>query len=360
MKTIQLRMLCRLLIIGAPFLFLAACGDGGGGGGSSATAGTGTVSVSLTDNQNGYNAVVLTIKEIGIVASNTATTYYNARDLDNLPLTVNILDFPNEATLHLGDIQVDLPENGDPVCFKQIRMVLAANGDAECPGPVYSGNKRLCNYVVEIGDSSPYELEEDEEELKTPSGQQSGVKIKAPNNFCVDADDDSVQVSIDIDPATAINKNPNKYILKPTGIRIIEGNWFTAPDSFIDGLVAVPTYNSTTGCEAYPATPLVTIAAYYNSASMTAPPVVQTVALTEGPVSGPDVCGDWCNGDSDPAACVSDCEAGLSSECYYGGKFKLLLPEKDTYDLTATWERFSDEVLDVEYNSTVFFELLEE
>jgi hypothetical protein len=345
MKTIQLRMLCRLLIVGAPFLFLAACGDGGGG--SSATAGTGTVSVSLTDNQTGYNAVVLTIKEVGIVASNTATAYYNASDLGNLPLTVNILDFPNEATLHLGNIEVDLPENGDPVCFNQIRLVLAAEGDPECPAGSF------CNYVVETGDPTQYKL-------KTPSGQQSGVKILTPNDFCVDADDDSVQVSIDFDPATAINKNPNKYLLKPTGIRIIEGDWFTAPDSFIDGLATIPVYNTVTGCEEFTTTPLVTVAAYYNSASMTDPPVVQTVALTEGPVSGTDVCGDWCNGEPDPDTCVSDCEADLSSECYYGGKFKLLLPEKDTYDLTATWEGFSDEVLDVEYNSTVFFELLEE
>jgi len=57
---------------------------------------------------------------------------------------------------------------------------------------------------------------------------------------------------------------------------------------------------------------------------------------------------------------VSGCEAGLLSECYYSGKFKLLLPEKETYKLTAIWEEYSDEMSGMEYNSTVFFELVEE
>jgi len=348
MKTIQNRVLCGLLIVGIPFLLLTACG--GGGSGASATTRTGTVSVSLTDSQDGYDAVVLTIKEIGIVASNTATTYYNSADLDNLPLTVNILDFPGEATLHLADIEVDLPENGEPVCFKQIRLVLAAEGDPDCPGSI-------CNYVVETGDPTQYEL-------KTPSGQQSGVKILTPNDFCVDANDDTVQVSIDFDPATAIIHNENngnskdKYILKPTGIRIIEGNWSTAPDSFIDGLVAVPTYNSVSGCEEFATEPLVTVAAFDQGISVD--PVVQTVALVEGPVSGADVCIEWCAEDPDPDTCKTACEVDLLSECYFSGKFKLLLPDRGTYDLTATWDSFDAEMSPVEYNSTVLLELIEE
>ncbi len=136
--------------------------------------------------------------EVGIVASNTATTYFNSTELDNLPLTVNILDFPGEATLHLADIEVELPANGDPVCFKQIRLILAAEGDPDCPGSI-------CNYVVETGDLTQYEL-------KTPSGHQSGVKILTPNDFCIDADNDAVQVSIDFDPARAIVHNGRRIV----------------------------------------------------------------------------------------------------------------------------------------------------
>jgi hypothetical protein len=354
MKTIRARVLCGLLIAWGPFLLLAACSGGGGGSDGSSTASTasttsttGTVHLSLTDNQNLYNAVVLTIVEVGIVASDTATTYYNSTELDNLPLTVNILDFPGKATLPLADIKVDLPENGDPVCFKQIRLVLAAEGDPACPGGI-------CNYVVEIGDPTKHVL-------KTPSGQQSGVKILTPNDFCIDADDDAVQVSIDFDPATAIVDNPNKYILKPTGIRIIEGDWFEAPDSFIDGLVAVPIYNTAAGCEELPPepTPVVTVKAF--DLGTIVDPVVQTWTLAEGPVSGADVCIEWC-ADEDPdtkSICETDCEVELLSTCYYSGKFKLLLSAKETYDLTATWENFGSEQA-VEYNSTVLFELTEE
>jgi hypothetical protein len=339
-----------MMICGA-LLILTACGGSGSGDGSSVTVETGTVSLSLTDARSGYNAVVLTIKEIGVVASNTATTYYNSTQLDNLPLTVNILDFPEEATLHLADIKVDLPENGETVCFKQIRLVLAAEGDPDCPGPI-------CNYVIETDDPTQYEL-------KTPSGQQSGVKILTPNDFCIDSNDDTVQVSIDFDPATAIvhnenngNNNKDKYILKPTGIRIIQGNWSSAPQSFIDGLVAVPTSNSGSLCEEYATTPLVTIAAFNQGTTVN--PVVQTVALAEGPVSRVDVCTDWCAEDQVSSTCITDCEVILLPECYYSGKFKLLLPDMGTYDLTSTWERFSADEPAVGYNSSILLELLED
>jgi hypothetical protein len=80
------------------------------------------------------------------------------------------------------------------------------------------------------------------------------------------------------------------------------------------------------------------------------------VALAEGPVRGADVCLEWCDEDS-ALDCETTCEADLLSECYYSGKFKLLLPEKEPYDLTATWEGCRDEMSRVEYNSIVFFEL---
>ena len=116
MRSIQVRLLCVFLIIGLPLVLLSACGGGGGSGDSEtsssagttsaaeAVASTGSVSVSLTDNDRGYNAVVLTIVEVGIVASHNETTYYNSTELDNLPITVNVLDFPEDATLHLADI----------------------------------------------------------------------------------------------------------------------------------------------------------------------------------------------------------------------------------------------------------------
>ena len=292
---------------------LVACGGGVGGDSSGQV---GTVGVSLTDNAGPYNAVVLTIEKIGIVASNSDTTYYNSADFSVLPITVDVLDLPGEATLFLGDIDVPLPGDGSEVCFNQIRLVLSEEG----------------NYVIENGDPemTKHELEHD---LNTPSGQTSGVKVLVKEEaFCISNEDDSVNVAIEFDPSTAINVTGNStYKLKPTSMRIIEGNFFTAPEGFIDGRVNVPTYNSASGCVELTPQPVVTVAAtYYNTAELAS----KTVALTEGPLK----------------------EDGL---CSYSGAFKLLLSDKGTYDLSANWDTFNAEMLEVEYNSTVVLELTE-
>jgi hypothetical protein len=336
MRTIQTRLLCGLLISCFPFLLLAACGGSGGSDGGS-SAKTGTVSVALTDNQGLYNSVVLTIEKIGVVASNTPTTYYNSTDINELPVTVNVLDFPNEATLYLGDIEVPLPDNGGEVCFSQIRLVLADGEDS--------------NYVIENDDPTFKR-----HPLKTPSGQQSGVKILVKEeSFCLSEQDNAVNVTIEFDPETAIGFNENRanpYQLKPTSMRIIEGGFFTAPESFIDGLVAVPTHNTVGVCDTFSTDPLVTVAAY-NSATL----ISKTVALAEGPFKHDVACEQWCGED---APCLGACPLTSDDFCYYTGSFKLLLPENDTYDLSATWGGFSAQMPGVEYNSTVLLELEEQ
>lgn len=332
MRSIQVRLLC-VLFLAFPLVLLSACGGGGGGDSSSSTgAATGTVSVSLTDNHALYNAVVLTIEKIGIVASNTQKTYYNSADIHELPVTVNVLDFSGEASLYLGDIDVSLPENGGEVCFNQIRLVLAEDG----------------NYVIENNDPDFFH-----HPLKTPSGQQSGVKILVKEEaFCLSEQDNAVNVTIEFDPETAIGFNPNRtnpYQLKPTSMRIIKGEFFTAPESFIDGLVAVPTYNTAGACEPFATDPFVTVAAY-NSTILRS----KTVALASGPYKDDEACEQWCDGDVD---CLQTCVLTDDNFCYYTGAFKLLLHDKGTYDLTATWNGFNGEMSGVAYNSTVLLEL---
>ncbi len=350
MSVYLIRLLSGVLFIGMVCMLLTACG-GGGGGDSSATVRTGTVTVALTDDFEGYEEVVLTIREIGIVANNTATTYYNATDIDTLPIAVNIVDFPEEATLDLAEIEVTLPENGQPVCFNQVRLVLAREGDPDC-------SSTYCNYVVETGQVDPYPL-------KTPSGQQSGVKVLTPNEFCLEPGNDAVKVTIDFDPSTAIvrddnaNNDKDKFVLKPTGIRIVQADWLTDPAAFINGLTLVPAETSVSGCVAYATAPLVTVDAREVDADES-PPVVTTVALAEGPVVKADVCTEWCDDDIDPAACEADCAVGLGEECYYRGKFKLLLPEQEDYDVKASWGTFAAVEPAVPFNSTVLLELLQE
>jgi hypothetical protein len=378
MRSIQTRLLCALLVIGLPLVLLSACGGGGGSGdsGTSSSAGTtsaaeevastGSVSVSLTDNQALYNAVVLTIEKIGIVASNTSTTYYNSADINELPVTVNVLDFPDESTFYLGDIKVPLPENGKEVCFSQFRLLLTENGQNSCDGPDYTykqGNNeikaQLCNYI-ERNDGTSYEL-------KTPSATKSGAKVlfqekgnedeDAEDIFCLREEENAVNVTLDFDPDKAIKlfdkKNVDYYQMKPTGMRIIDGGFFTAPESFIDGMVAVPTYNTAGVCEEFSTAPLVTVAAY-NSATIKSKTVT---ILAEDPVKYDVACEQWCEEDAD---CLADCPLTNDEGCYYTGSFKLLLPEKETYDLSAPWDGFNAEMLGVGYNSTVLLELEEQ
>ena len=75
------------------------------------------------------------------------------------------VDFPNEATLYLGDIEVPLPDDSGEVCFSQIRLVLADGEDS--------------NYVIENDDPTFKR-----HPLRTPSGQQSGIKILVKEESC--------------------------------------------------------------------------------------------------------------------------------------------------------------------------------
>lgn len=335
-----------LALLGLPLLILSACGGGDG-----ASSNTGTISVGITDDNGMYNAVVLTILEVGVVASDDETAYYNLSVITVLPTKVDVLDFANEYYFQLSDIEVPLPEGGGEVCFNQIRLVLAAEGDPICKGD-------FCNYVITADGTY---------EMKTPSGQQSGVKILAPSDFCVSEGQTTVQVLIDFDPAKAIvhqekNKNTasdDEFILKPTSLRIIEGMWSAPPESFVEGLVAIPTYNTGTVCEELPIGDTdwaVVVAAQGREV------VVQTGAPLEGPVYNAVVCEEWCVDLAGPGynSCRLGCGEDLTSTCYYRGAFKLILQDRNPYNVTASWEGFSATEADVTYNTAVLMELSEQ
>jgi hypothetical protein len=95
-------------------------------------------------------------------------------------------------------------------------------------------------------------------------------------------------------------------------------------------------------------------------AKVKCPLLALSAALANGPVSGAELCSDWCTEDQAPVVCLADCEAGLLSECYYSGKFKLLLPAMGSYDLTVNWDGFGAAESAVGYNSSILLELLED
>lgn len=167
---------------------LAACGGGGG-------AETGTLKLALTDAPAcGYDSVNVTIEKVRVHQSTTASdTDSGWSEIVLSPaLSVDLLALQNGALAELG--QVTLPTGS----YNQMRLVLADNNGATSPA----------NWVKLSSDQSVVEL-------KTPSGQQSGVKAKQFNidiganqlaNFVID---------FDACKSVVIAGNSGQYLLKP-------------------------------------------------------------------------------------------------------------------------------------------------
>ena len=177
--------------LGAALLVgLAACG--GGGGGDSA-AGSGTLRLALTDAPScGYDAVHVTVAKVRVHQSSSAG------DADagwsevvlNPARRVDLLSLTNGVLMELG--QIPLPTGK----YTQMRLVLADN----------SATQPLANSVLPTGGS--------EVALKTPSGQQSGVKT----NINIDiAENKIADFVLDFDACKSVVQAgaSGQYLLKP-------------------------------------------------------------------------------------------------------------------------------------------------
>ena len=178
----------KLALGGVAVATLAACGGGGGGGES------GTLKLALTDAPScGYDSVNVTIEKVRVHQSGTASdTDGGWSEIVLSPaLRVDLLALQNGALAELG--QVTLPTGS----YNQMRLVLADNNGASSPA----------NWVKLTSDQSVVEL-------KTPSGQQSGVKAK---QFNVDiAANQLANFVIDFDACkSVVTTGSGKYILKP-------------------------------------------------------------------------------------------------------------------------------------------------
>ncbi|HJV94577.1 MAG TPA: DUF4382 domain-containing protein, partial [Albitalea sp.] len=131
---------------------LGACG----GGGSSTSQEMGTLRVAITDAPAcGYDAVNVTVQKVRVNQSETASD--SDAGWSEIALSpakrLDLLSLQNGVLAELG--QTPLPTG----TYRQLRLVLAEN-DSTTP---------MANSVVPTGGS--------EIALKTPSGQQSGLKM---------------------------------------------------------------------------------------------------------------------------------------------------------------------------------------
>jgi hypothetical protein len=181
-----------LLLVAAAAMGLTACG--GGGGDVNATAGSnGSLRVALTDAPAcGYDAVNVTIKSLRVNQSGTAGD--NDSGWSEMVLTpprrVNLLNLTNGVLEELG--QTPLPAGK----YTQLRLVLADNDNAN----------PLANSVLPTGGA--------EVALKTPSGQQSGVKANVNIDVAANKMADFV-VDFNACKSVVSAGNSGQYLLKP-------------------------------------------------------------------------------------------------------------------------------------------------
>ena len=177
----------------ASALLLAACGGGGGGGSAATTVPEGTVRLALTDAPScGYDHVYVTVERVRMHKSDGAGDSEGGWEEIVLatPKRLDLLELTNGTLEELG--QTDVPAG----TYSQIRLVLAAN----------TGAHPLANSVHPTGGA--------EVPLKTPSAQQSGLKLKA--KFDVEADG-LADLVLDFDACRSIVTAgaPGGYNLKP-------------------------------------------------------------------------------------------------------------------------------------------------
>jgi hypothetical protein len=169
---------------------LAACGGGGGGGDST---GSGTLRLALTDAPScGYDSVHVTVSKVRVHQSSSASD--DAAGWSEIVLNpaqrVDLLSLTNGVLMELG--QIPLPTGK----YTQMRLVLADN----------SASQPLANAVRPTGGN--------EVALKTPSGQQSGVKT----NINIDiAENKMADFVLDFDACKSVVKagGSGQYLLKP-------------------------------------------------------------------------------------------------------------------------------------------------
>lgn len=189
MKTIRA---IQLVLSGGVLATLAACG-GGGSGGVAPVADSGTLRLALTDAPAcGFDAVNVTVEKVRVHQSNSASDSDSGWSEIVLSPSrrINLLNLTNGVLDELG--QVPLPSGK----YTQLRMILADNNSAT----------PLANSVKPTGSA--------EVALKTPSGQQSGVKTNINIDIAANKLADFI-LDFNACKSVVTAGNSGQYLLKP-------------------------------------------------------------------------------------------------------------------------------------------------
>jgi hypothetical protein len=179
-------------------LIVSACG---GGGGSSDSVGTGTLDVSLTDSAGSYKAVYITIEGVEV---HTGGNDNNNKNWLSIPMdkdTINLCELTNGVFEKLGSLRLASDK------YTQLRLHLVDTPEDSDELNILSELHPVANYVV---------LEDYTwQELKIPSGFQSGVKIV--KGFTI-SENETTEIILDFDAMSSVVEagNSGQWILKPT------------------------------------------------------------------------------------------------------------------------------------------------
>jgi hypothetical protein len=202
---------CAWMVASLFVFMLAACS--GGGSGSSATGddasdggiGTGTLSLMLTDaSTEDFEAVYVTIDKVQVhVVEGEIGSWEDVVDL--VPdKTFNLIELADGVLAELGSGALSA---GD---YTQMRLIIGLVPDDSLN--IHFEEHEFANYVLIEG--SP-----DQEELKVPSGVQTGIKLVHPFTIVVEG---LTELLLDFDAQKSVHVagKSGKYILKPT-IKVI-------------------------------------------------------------------------------------------------------------------------------------------
>ncbi|HEY6130426.1 MAG TPA: DUF4382 domain-containing protein, partial [Halioglobus sp.] len=229
MSTSHYKYLCTA----AGLLVLAACGGGGGGGGGggSSTPDSGTVSFALSDAPvEGLSEVVITIDSIELRRK-------GSNDCDADPVTNDcvFIDEFTDGDSESDTLQVDLLALQDGNNKIVVEDLVLEAGDYDQLRLSVIDEDTNFSWVKEIANGD--ELKE----LKAPSEE---LKL---GGFTVESG--GVQVFViefDLRKAMTYNPGPDRYILKPTGVRVVDVEAAATLSGVVDS--ALFSGNSTAPC----------------------------------------------------------------------------------------------------------------
>ena len=183
---------------------LISCSSGGDGG-------TGTLGIGLTDTPGDYDHVFVTIKEVHVKKgiNNGESGWIKGFEVNE---TFDLLELQNGVIADLGLTELEAGK------YNQLRLILSSEPLGEHP---------FANYVVIQGEvPEEYIIGQEQgeyyttEELKVPSGLQTGIKIV--QGFTIEVGD-STELTLDFHAEKSVVQagNNTKWLLKPT-IKVLE------------------------------------------------------------------------------------------------------------------------------------------